>query len=107
MSTFIHIWALLEPKIEYTNLMNHCKTLWDSLPLDKQRALYRQIRKNKLEHRFLDYNPLLAIRHNMPQSHRQVMSYADYYARYGTTEEREGWKMANPTGQKVIYVKEL
>ena len=36
---------------------------------------------------------------------RQTMSYAQYYAKYGTTEERDGWKMANPTGQKVIYVK--
>ena len=27
----------------------------------------------------------------------QVMSYNDYYAKFGTTEERDGWKMANPT----------
>ena len=32
-------------------------------------------------------------------------AFADYYARYGTTEERDGWHMANPTGNKVIYVK--
>ena len=24
---------------------------------------------------------------------------------FGTTEERDGWKQVNPTGQKVIYVK--
>ena len=36
----------------------------------------------------------------------RVLSYAAYYARYHTTEERDGWKMANPTGQQVIYVKE-
>ena len=107
MSTFIHIWALLEPKIEYTNLINHCKTLWDSLPLDQQRAIYTQIRKKKLEKRFVDYNPLLAIKHNMPQSRQQVMSFNDYYARFGTTEEQGGWKrvfMAEQ--QKTIYVKQ-
>ena len=27
------------------------------------------------------------------------------YARYHTTEPRDGWQMANPTGNKVIYVK--
>ena len=40
---------------------------------------------------------------SMPQ--REILSFNDYYAKYGTTEERDGWKMANPTGQKVIYVK--
>ena len=36
---------------------------------------------------------------------QQTLSYADYYARYHTTEPRDGWQMANPTGQKVIYVR--
>ena len=105
MSTFIHIWALLEPKLEYTNLMRNCKNLWDSLPIDKQRIIYRTIRNKKLENKFVDFNPLLAIRNNIPITRQQILSYADYYARYGTTEEKDGWKMANPTGQKVIYVK--
>ena len=30
---------------------------------------------------------------------------ADYYAKYGTTSETDGWHMENPTGNKVIYVK--
>ncbi len=34
-----------------------------------------------------------------------MLSYAEYYKRFGTTKERDGWQMANPTGQKVIYVK--
>lgn len=105
MSTFVHIWALLSPKTEYTNLIKSCKTLWDSLPIETQRTIYRTIRKKKSENIFVDYNPLLAIRHNMPQAKTEVLSYAEYYARYGTTAEVDGWKMANPTGQKVIYVK--
>ena len=35
----------------------------------------------------------------------QTMSFNDYYAKFGTTEERNGWKMANPTGNQVIYIK--
>jgi hypothetical protein len=35
----------------------------------------------------------------------ETLSYNDYYTRYGTTEERDGWKMENPTGNKVIYVR--
>ena len=56
---------------------------------------------------FVSENPYYAIYDNAypPRKRQRVMSYADYYAKYGTTEERDGWKMANPTGQKVIYVK--
>jgi hypothetical protein len=36
---------------------------------------------------------------------RQVMSYADYYAKFGTTLEQDGWHMVNPTGNRVIYMK--
>jgi hypothetical protein len=36
---------------------------------------------------------------------RETLSYAAYYAKYGTTEERDGWHMENPTGNRVIYVK--
>jgi len=106
MSTFVHIWALLEPKLEYTNLMKKCKTLWDSFSLEEQRAIYTTIRNKKIEKRFVDYNPLLAIRHNIPLRRQEILSYNAYYAKYGTTEERDGWKMANPTGNKVIYVKQ-
>ena len=106
MSTFVHIWALLSPKIEYTNLINSCKTFWDSLPLATQRHIYLTIRKKKSEKIFVDYNPMLAIRHNMPRAPaRQVLSFKDYYERYGTTEPQDGWRMENPTGQQVIFVK--
>jgi len=40
-----------------------------------------------------------------PMPRRETLSFNDYYAKFGTTEERDGWKMENPTGQKVIYVK--
>ena len=36
---------------------------------------------------------------------QQTLSFAEYYAKFGTTELRDGWKMENPTGEKVIYVK--
>ena len=105
MSTFVHIWALLEPKLEYTNLMRTCKELWDSIPLEQQRVIYATIRKKKLEKIFVDYNPLLAIRHNIPRVRREVLTMAEYYERYKTTEAQDGWHMENPTGNKVIFVK--
>ena len=108
MYTFYEIWTLLEPKAEYANLINKCKELWESFSPEKQQEIFLKIEKKKLEKKFVDYNPLLAIRNNSIERSKpqQTLSYADYYARYGTTEPRDGWHMANPTGSKVIYVKE-
>ena len=63
-------------------------------------------RLDKAKGKFVDYNPYFAIMKNSQlMSQRQVLSYSDYYARFGTTEPRDGWHMENPTGNKVIYVK--
>ena len=88
MKTFIDIWQLLSPKAEYVN--NIFDLISDKLSKGK----------------FVDYNPLFAIKNHIVQKHsRQTLSFNDYYAKYGTTEERDGWKMTNPTGNQVIYVK--
>ena len=107
MCTFYEIWTLLEPKIEYANLINKCRELWESLSPEKQQEVFLKIEKKKLEHKFVDYNPLLALRNNanIRPKQKQTLSFADYYARYGTTAETDGWHMENPTGQQVIYVK--
>lgn len=108
MYTFNNIWSLLEPKIEYANLINKCKELWDSLSPEKQEEIYLKIEKKKLEKKFVDYNPLLALRNNAagsPKPRQQTLSFNAYYAKYGTTEPRDGWRMENPTGNQVIYVK--
>ncbi len=107
MITFFEIWTLLEPKTEYANLFKHCKELWNSLTPEKQEQVFLKIEKKKNEHKFVDYNPLLALRNNATErsKRQEMLSYADYYARFGTTEEQGGWHMANPTGNKVIYVK--
>ena len=78
--------------------------------------IYEQIAQKKQEGEYVNPNPCFAIddalqADEMQQAkaavrrRRQELSYADYYARYGTTEPRDGWQMANPTGNKVIYVK--
>jgi hypothetical protein len=81
--------------------------LWDSFPIEKQRDIYRTIRRKKLEHKFVDYNPLLAIRNNVDAASKrqETLSFNEYYIKYGTTLETDGWHMVNPTGQRVIYVK--
>ena len=107
MNSFDLLWQLLSPKVEYANRKRACYNLWISFTSEQQQTIYDSI-KDKIEKgMFVDYNPYFAIQknslHRTPK--QQTLSYADYYARYGTTEERDGWHMANPTGNKVIYVK--
>ena len=108
MYTFYEVWTLLEPKTEYANLINKCKVLWESFSPEKQQEVFLKIEKKKLEKKFVDYNPLLAIRNNSIERSktRQTLSFEDYYRTFGTTEEQDGWHKENPTGNAVIYVKQ-
>ena len=113
MYTFYEIWTLLEPKTEYANLINKCKELWESFSPEKQQEVFLKIEKKKLEKKFVDYNPLLAIRNNssFPSGRdgvgfHQTLSFADYYRRYNTTEETDGWhRQFLPEKQTTIYIK--
>ena len=105
MYTFDDLWALLQPNRNYDPLKGKCRTLWDSFSPDKQQFIFERIEQKKNRKEFVDYNPLWAIEKNNVAPRRQMLSMADYYVRYGTTEETDGWHMENPTGQQVIYVK--
>ena len=104
MRTFNELWELLSPKAEYANRRRACYDLWNNLPENRQDALYDTISDKLSKGKFVDYNPLFAMKNNS-QRRRQSLSFADYYAKYGTTSETDGWHMQNPTGNKVIYVK--
>ena len=107
MTSFDFLWQLLETHGVVPTHKGEAFDLWNTLSLDVQRAIYRCIRDKIQKGKFVHFNPVLAIKENMPRMKKiQTLSYAAYYERFGTTEEQGGWKMENPTGQKVIYVKE-
>ena len=107
MKTFEDIWELLAPVGEFKRRQGACERLWDGYEPDVQEAIYDRIAGKLQRGEFVNENPYFAIEDNarQPRKVQLVMSYADYYARYGTTEPRDGWHMENPTGNKVIYVK--
>ena len=105
MIPFDEFWALHAPMPEYEHLYWYCKKIWESLPAEKQEIIMRNIRRKKTNNLFVDYNPYYAIQKNGNQPRKQVMSFDAYYARFHTTEPCDGWHMENPTGNKVIYVK--
>lgn len=106
MKTFDEIWALLQPKRNYDPLRGKCRLLWNSFSPELQQLIYDRIEEKKNRKEFVDYNPLFAIEKNSAPPKPQILSFDDYYKLFGTTKERDGWKMVNPTGQKVIYVKQ-
>lgn len=107
MRTFEDIWALLAPEGEYKRRRGACERLWQGYEAGRQEAIYEKIAGKLSRGEFVNRNPYFAIEDNAQESRprRLEISYADYYAKYWTTEERDGWKMENPTGQQVIYVK--
>ena len=106
-TTFDYLWQLLYNHGATTTKKADCARLWDTYTPEQQHQLCRTIHNKLQQHKFVQYDPIRAMKENVHQQHQQQLSYADYYARYGTTIPQDGWKMINPTGQRVIYVKEL
>ena len=98
---FDDYWELFNPDAEFANRRSATQRLWEQCQPGRRRAIIEWLQAGKPKCTRNPYFFVLDFR--APK--RQVLSYADYYAKFGTTEERDGWKMENPTGQKVIYVK--
>ena len=110
MRTFNEFWELLSPKVEFANRKRACFDLWNSLSENRQNELYDTISDKLSKGKFVDYNPLFAMKNNsLPLKGAgglQTLSFADYYAKFGTTEEQDGWQRTFlPEQQKTIYVK--
>lgn len=104
--SFDNFWSLLYNHGSTDKRKIECSQLWASLTDDQQQQLFSTIATKLQEGRFVHYDPLRAMRENMPQQRKQqTLTMTEYYTRYGTTEPQDGWRQENPTGQKVIYVK--
>lgn len=109
MYSIMSIWALLSPQGEYKRRRGVCERLWAGYDEATRQRVYEALSAAKEEGRWINPNPYFAIEDTALAEQRkrrtQTLSFNEYYIRYGTTEEKDGWKMENPTGQKVIYVK--
>ena len=98
---FDDYWDLFAPDAEFANRRSATQRLWDQIGTDRQRAIIGWLKAGKAK---CTRNPYFFLT-DFRAPRQQTLSYADYYAKFGTTEERDGWHMANPTGNCVIYVK--
>jgi len=98
---FEQYWTLIGGNVNFSNRKEAAKNAWLAHP-DKHAAIINWLSKHG---RYTGRNPYFFILDFQVRARPQTLSFNDYYARYGTTEPRDGWKMTNPTGNQVIYVK--
>ena len=98
MKTFEDIWALLAPEGEFKRRRGCCERLWQSLEAGRQEAVYERIAGKLQRGEFVNQNPYFAIEDNaaVRATRQQTLSFSEYYAKYGTTEELDGWRMVRP-----------
>ena len=108
MSSFDYLWQLIGNRGCVADFYkSEAARVWSGYTLEQQREIYRAIRDKLNAGNFVHYNPVKAIRENVPKERRQQqLSYNDYYRTYGTTEEVDGWRRVFlPQLEKTIYVK--
>ena len=108
MSSFDFLWQLVQNHGSVAEFHKaELARVWDGYTLEQQRAIYRSIRDKLRADKFVNYNPVRAVQENAPRAKPpQVLTFADYYKRYGTTEECDGWmRKYLPEKQATIYVK--
>lgn len=110
MNSFQDIWSLLNPQGEYKRRYRVCGRLWTSYSPDMQQRIFNAIGEAQRRGEPISPNPYFAIEDTairlQRKPGRQTLSFADYYARYGTTEEKDGWvRTLLPDQQKTIYIK--
>ena len=105
MNDFQQLWALLRQHGSSAKRETECAAQWATYPPELRQRIYATIRTKLEQGKFVHYDPVRALEENARPPRQQTLSYTDYYSKYGTTEEKDGWKMVNPTGKKVIYVK--
>jgi len=98
---FTRFWTLFQPDKEYESRRVAAEREWDKCSPNKQQAIIAWLETHG---RYKGRNPYFFIQDFKPR--QLTMSFADYYAKYDTTEERDGWtKQFLPDQQKTIYVK--
>ena len=107
--TFVHICKLLTDHGIVPDEIHDAEEEWNKYSLDQQRAIYRSIRDKIRAGKFVNYHPVLAIRENAPKAPRiLVISAAEYYRKYGTQANQDGWvRKFLPDQHKTIYVKQI
>ena len=111
MKTIEDIWLLLNPQGEFKRRRGACERLWQGYSPELQQRIYDDISEAMAKGTFVNQNPYFAIEDTairlqgqLPR--RQILSFDEYYTRFGTTEEQDGWRREyRPDEQRTVYIK--
>ena len=108
MNPFDYFWQMLEGHGVVERHKTDAAILWDKFSLTQQRYIFRTIRDKIQQGKFVNYNPVLAIKENAPKAPKiQIMSSEDYYRIHHTQANLDGWvRTFLPEQQKTIYIKQ-
>ena len=99
---FNHFWELFAvDETLFPHRRACCLRLWHEMPTEKRKTIIENLRTNGAPK---NRNPFFFLQ-DFGKSRTQTLSFKEHYKRFGTTLEQDGWRMTNPTGQQVIYVK--
>ena len=100
-----HLWPLLEKHGSVAHCYKtECEQLWSTYTIEEQRQIYCALRDKLQNGGFVNYNPVLAVRDNVPKKRLpRKLSFKKYFATFGTTEEQPGWRMIKPETGNVYY----
>jgi len=85
-------WTLIGGEVNFADRKAAAEKAWELCSADKQQAIIYWLQTHG---RYPGRNPYFFIL-DFQLKRRQELSYQQYYAKYGTTEERDGWKMVKP-----------
>ena len=101
------LWQLLYDHGASGRKKEGTERFWKTLTPQQQKQVFTTISTKLQEDKFVQYDPIRASRENIIRRKRLVLSYDDYYMRYGTTEEVDGWqKRYLQEEQRTIYVQQ-
>ena len=104
MDEFQLFWDLFQPDSQYNNRKAATWLLFRSRSVEDQKAMIADIQENGAPK---NRNPYFYVFDFHRRALRQqTMAFDDYYKKYGTTEETDGWKRVfKPEERRTIYVK--
>ena len=99
---FEQYWTLIGGAVNYADRKAAAEKAWALCSPEKKQAIIQWLQAHG---RYPGRNPYFFIL-DFQAKRQQTLSYADYFARFGTTEEQGGWRRRFlPEEHKTVYVK--
>lgn len=94
---------------EQVQMRERAAVVFSLMPEEQRKAAVEEITRGKRYDK--THWVLWYLQHWQPSTAKYaaqgtIISFDEYYKEFGTTVEQNGWKMINPTGNKVQYIKQ-